>query len=74
MHLRMTIETTAGQQIGAGRAGWQTGGSLWNRRVSLRLVALLTQKGGARFQKRRLRRAMRLMAIAAVFGNRLVLP
>lgn len=74
MNLRMTIEAAAAQEECAGAAAWQALRCRDDGRVPDTLVAALAQKGRPYFQERRLRRAVRIVAIAAVLRDRLVLP
>ena len=42
--------------------------------MSRRFVTLLTEERGLRFEERRLRRSMRIVAMGTVLGDRLMLP
>ena len=75
MNLRMTIHTAACQQQRAG--GCASGQSLWcvdDRGVTHTLVARLAEKGRPHLEQRRLRGTVRIVTVAAVLCDRLMLP
>ena len=73
----MTIEATAGLQEDATldtSTTRQPIRTVGHRGMTLHLVALLAQERGPRLQQRGLRRAVRVVAVGAILGHRLMLP
>jgi len=70
----MTIDAAASQQKRARRAAGQPLRIAHDRRVAGAFMTGLTQEGRPHFQQGGLRRAVRIMAVGAVLGDRLMLP
>jgi len=72
--LRVTIDAATSEEIRARRTARQTLWCIEDGWMTRALVTRLTQKRRAHLQKRRLRRSVRFMTVAAVFRDRLVFP
>lgn len=74
VNLGMTVDTAAGEQEGAWRSARKTLRCVGDGRMPRALVTRLTQERRAHLEQRRLHRTVRLMAVGAVLGHRLVFP
>jgi hypothetical protein len=74
MNLRVTIDAAANEEIRAGISSREPLGRIDYGWMARTLVTCLAQKRRPQLQQRRLRRAVRVVTVSAVLGDRLMFP
>ena len=74
VYLGVTVDTATAEEVGARHAARQTLRRVRDGRMARALVTGLAQERCADREQGRLRRTVRLVAVVAILGNRLMLP